>query len=70
MLGIKVDLLFPNDEVPIFKVLGNIQLRGCWYSILITPQNEQNRSITLTVYIFFIHKSQLYLITQLHIYLI
>ena len=51
MLGIKVDLLFPNDEVPIFKVLGNIQLRGCWYSILITPQNEQNRSITLTVHI-------------------
>ncbi|CAO1400007.1 unnamed protein product [Diamesa serratosioi] len=49
MLGIKVDLLFPNDEVPIFKVLGNIQLRGCWYSILITPQNEQNRSITLTI---------------------
>lgn len=49
MLGIRVDLLFPNDQVPINKVLGNIQSRGCLYAILILPVNLKENSLTLTV---------------------
>lgn len=49
MLGIRVDLLFPNDQVPINKVLGNIQSRGCLYAILVLPVNLKQNSLTLTV---------------------
>lgn len=49
MLGIRVDLLFPNDKVPINKVLGNIQSRGCLYAILVLPPNMEQCSLTLTV---------------------
>lgn len=48
-LGIRVDLLFPNDQVPINKVLGNIQSRGCLYAILVLPINIEQNSLTLTV---------------------
>lgn len=47
-LGIVVDLLFPMEDVPIGKVLGNIASRGCLYAILVMPQNEENKSLTLT----------------------
>lgn len=36
-LGMSVDLLFPNSEVPLGKVLSNISERGCLYAILVTP---------------------------------
>lgn len=49
MLGIRVDLLFPNDQVPINKVLGNIQSRGCLYAILVLQSNLDQNSLTLTV---------------------
>jgi len=49
LLGIRVDLLFPNDQVPINKVLGNIQSRGCLYAILILPVNMKEQSLTLTI---------------------
>ncbi|CAH2039482.1 unnamed protein product, partial [Iphiclides podalirius] len=48
-LGIVVDLLFPMEDVPIGKVLGNIASRGCLYAILVMPQNEEHRSLTLTI---------------------
>ncbi|CAG4962569.1 unnamed protein product [Colias eurytheme] len=48
-LGIVVDLLFPMEDVPIGKVLGNIASRGCLYAILVMPQNQENRSLTLTI---------------------
>lgn len=48
-LGLIVDLLFPNDDVPIGKVLANISSRGCLYAILVMPQNEEHRSLTLNV---------------------
>lgn len=48
-MGLSVDLLFPNDDVPIGKVLGNISLRGTLYAILVTPQNEEHRSITVNI---------------------
>ncbi|CAK1544985.1 unnamed protein product [Leptosia nina] len=48
-LGIVVDLLFPMEDVPIGKVLGNIASRGCLYAILVMPQNQEHRSLTLTI---------------------
>uniref|UniRef100_A0A1B0GM74 Anticodon-binding domain-containing protein n=1 Tax=Phlebotomus papatasi TaxID=29031 RepID=A0A1B0GM74_PHLPP len=48
-LGLSVDLLYPNDDVPIGKVLGNISSRGCLYAVLVTPQNEEHRSITVNI---------------------
>lgn len=47
--GLSVDLLFPNEDVPIGRVLANIASRGCLYAILITPQNEEHGSLTLNI---------------------
>lgn len=47
--GLTVDLLFPNDDVPIGKVLSNIASRGSYYAILITPENQERNSITVNV---------------------
>lgn len=44
-----MDLLFPNEDVPIGRVLANISSRGCLYAILIMPQNEEHRSLTLDI---------------------
>ncbi|XP_044259145.1 nuclear receptor coactivator 5 [Tribolium madens] len=48
-LGLIVDLLFPNEDVPIGRVLANISSRGCLYAILVMPQNEEHRSLTLNI---------------------
>ncbi|CAH1986439.1 unnamed protein product [Acanthoscelides obtectus] len=48
-LGLMVDLLFPNEDVPIGKVLANISSRGCLYAILVMPINEEHRSLTLNI---------------------
>jgi len=48
-VGLVVDLLFPNEDVPIGRVLANISSRGCLYAILIMPQNEEYRSLTLSI---------------------
>ncbi|XP_057652609.1 nuclear receptor coactivator 5 isoform X1 [Diorhabda carinulata] len=47
--GMLVDLLFPNEDVPIGKVLANISSRGCLYAILVMPVNEEHRSLTLNI---------------------
>lgn len=44
-----MDLLFPNEDVPIGKVLANISSRGCLYAILVMPINEEHRSLTLNI---------------------
>lgn len=48
-IGLLVDLLYPNEDVPIGRVLANISSRGCLYAILVMPQNEEFHSLTLTV---------------------
>lgn len=48
-LGLTVDLLFPNEDVPVTRVLANIASRGSLYAILILPQNEEHRSLTLNI---------------------
>jgi len=48
-MGLSVDVLFPNPEIPIGKVLGNIASRGVMYAICVGPENEQHLSLTLNV---------------------
>lgn len=48
-MGLTVDLLFPNSDVPIGKVLHNIASRGCLYAIIITQENLERRSITVNI---------------------
>lgn len=48
-LGIVVDLMFPNEDVPIGMMLGNIASRGTLYAILVMPDNLKYRSLTLTI---------------------
>lgn len=48
-VGISCDLLFPNSEVPIGKVLANISSRGTLYAVLVTPQNMEHKSITVNI---------------------
>ncbi|XP_011504412.1 PREDICTED: uncharacterized transmembrane protein DDB_G0289901-like isoform X2 [Ceratosolen solmsi marchali] len=48
-LGLTVDLLFPNEEVPLSRVLGNIASRGCLYAIVIAPTNKEHHSLTLNI---------------------
>lgn len=48
-MGLAVDLLFPNEDVPIGKVLANIASRGCLYAILVLPINQEHRSITVNI---------------------
>lgn len=44
-----MDLLFPNEEVPIGKVLANISSRGCLYAVLVTSDHQQNRTLNVSV---------------------
>ncbi|XP_037043725.1 nuclear receptor coactivator 5 [Bradysia coprophila] len=48
-LGMLVDLLFPNPDVPMGKVLANISSRGSLFAIVVTPQNQEHRSITVNI---------------------
>jgi len=44
-----VDILFPNPDIPLGKILDNITSRGIQYAIVVTHLNEQHRSLTLNV---------------------
>lgn len=55
--GLIVDLLFPNEDVPIGKVLANIVSRGCLFALLVTHEHEQHRSVTVNV-LFGPHQSE------------
>ncbi|XP_012528760.1 translation initiation factor IF-2 isoform X2 [Monomorium pharaonis] len=48
-VGLMVDLLFPNEDVPLGRVLGNIASRGCLYAVVITPVNLEHHSLTLNI---------------------
>lgn len=48
-MGLGVDVLFPNPDIPIDKVLGNIAYRGVMYAIVIEPQNEEQYTLTLNI---------------------
>lgn len=48
-IGMRVDVLFPNEDVMLNQVLSNISARGCLYAILVTPQHEALNSITVNI---------------------
>jgi hypothetical protein len=48
-IGLRVDVLFPNPEIPPGKILDNIASRGVLFAIIVTPINEQHSSLTLNV---------------------
>jgi hypothetical protein len=48
-MGLTVDVLFPNPEIPLGKVLGNIAGRGVMYAVCVSPDNELHRSLTVNV---------------------
>jgi len=49
MIGMKVDVLFPNPKVDLAKIMGNIASRGVYFALLITPLNEDHNSVTLNI---------------------
>lgn len=48
-MGLGVDVLFPNPDIPIGKVISNITSRGVMYAIVIAPQNEEQYTLTLNI---------------------
>jgi len=48
-LGFSVDVLFPNEAVPIERVLSNIASRGTLYAIVINPVHQSHWSLTLHI---------------------
>lgn len=47
--GMRVDVLFPNEDVKLTHVLSSISARGCLYAVLVTPQHEALNSITVNI---------------------
>lgn len=48
-LGLLVDLLFPNPDVAITKVLANIASRGALFAIVVAPANLEMRSVSVNI---------------------
>ena len=48
-MGLAVDILFPNIDIPLGKVIGNIASRGVTYAICLYPENQSHGSLTLNV---------------------
>ena len=48
-MGLSVDILFPNIDIPLGKVIGNIASRGVSYAICLYPENQSHGSLTLNV---------------------
>ena len=49
VIGLKVDLLFPNPKVDLQKIIADIASRGVRFAILVTPLNEDHNSVTLNI---------------------
>ncbi|XP_034111738.1 nuclear receptor coactivator 5 [Drosophila albomicans] len=49
LAGMRVDVLFPNEDVMLGQVLSNISARGCLYAVRVTPQNELHKSLTVNI---------------------
>ncbi len=42
-IGLRVDVLFPNPDIPLVKILDNIASRGILFAIVVASVNEQHR---------------------------
>jgi len=49
VIGLKVDVLFPNPKVDLQKIMSNIASRGVMFAILVTPLNDDHNSVTLNI---------------------
>ena len=49
VIGLKVDVLFPNPKIDLQKIIQNISSRGVMFAILVTPLNEDHNSVTLNL---------------------
>ena len=47
--GLNVDILYPNEEVPLGRVLANIASRGSLYALVVTQLSEEHRSVTINI---------------------
>ena len=47
--GMQTDVLFPNPDIPLQKILGNIANRGVLFAIIVTPLHEEHRSMTVNI---------------------
>lgn len=47
--GISADLLFPNADLTIGKMLSNIANRGSLFAVIISTDHKQNNSVTLNI---------------------
>lgn len=48
-LGLQVDILFPKSDSPLLDILEDIGSRGSVYALVISPQNEAHRSVTVNI---------------------
>ena len=44
-LGLRIDVLFPNPDIPLVKILENISSRGILFAIVVSALNEQHRYV-------------------------
>jgi hypothetical protein len=49
VLGINVNLMFPNDKILINKIYGMLQKKGCLYAIVVENDNMKYDSFTLII---------------------
>ena len=47
--GMQTDVLFPNPDIPLQKILSNITSRGVLFAIIVTPLHEEHRSMTINI---------------------
>jgi len=48
-LGMQADILFPNQDVALPKIMTNIQSRGVKFAVVITPANQESRTVSVTL---------------------
>lgn len=48
-MNMKVDLLFPNPDIPINRVLGTLAQRGTLYVLVVRDENKSYRSVTIDI---------------------
>lgn len=49
IFGMQTDVLFPNPDIPLQKILSNIASRGVVFAIIVTPLHEEHRSMTVNI---------------------
>lgn len=48
-MNMKVDLLFPNPDIPMNRVFGTLAQRGTLYVLVVRDENKLYRSVTVDI---------------------